>query len=79
MIRGDVLRILTARMRNRRDGPRAAGRTDRDKALQFPDTTDRGTCEIAVECGFHNSGDFYRLFRKPAGESTRGLSSESDK
>ena len=41
------------------------------KARELLETTNRSTYEIAVECGFHNSSNFYRLYRKHTGQSPR--------
>lgn len=41
------------------------------KARQLLTTTSRSIYEIAIECGFPNSSNFYRLYKKHTGESPR--------
>lgn len=41
------------------------------KARQLLETTGRSIYEIAIECGFPNSSNFYRLYKKHTGESPR--------
>ena len=41
------------------------------KARQLLETTGRSIYEIAMECGFPNSSNFYRLYKKHTGESPR--------
>ena len=41
------------------------------KARQLLETTGKSIYEIAMECGFPNSSNFYRLYRKHTGESPR--------
>ena len=49
------------------------------KARELLETTGRSTYEIAVECGFHNSSNFYRLYRKHTGQSPRKRPIEGEK
>ena len=42
-----------------------------DKARQLLETSGRSIYEIAIECGFPNSSNFYRLYKKHTGESPR--------
>ena len=41
------------------------------KARQLLETTDMGIYEIALSCGFSNSSNFYRLYKKHTGQSPR--------
>ena len=41
------------------------------KARELMETTGKSIYEIAIECGFPNSSNFYRLYRKHTGESPR--------
>ena len=41
------------------------------KARQLLETSGRSIYEIAIECGFPNSSNFYRLYKKHTGESPR--------
>ena len=41
------------------------------KARQLLETTGRSIYEIAMECGFPNSSNFYRLYKKHTGKSPR--------
>lgn len=41
------------------------------KARQMLETSGRSIYEIAIECGFHNSSNFYRLYKKHTGGSPR--------
>lgn len=41
------------------------------KARELLETSSRSIYEIAIECGFPNSSNFYRLYRKHTGESPR--------
>ena len=41
------------------------------KARELLETTGKSIYEIAMECGFPNSSNFYRLYKKHAGESPR--------
>lgn len=41
------------------------------KARELLETTSKSIYEIAIECGFPNSSNFYRLYKKHTGESPR--------
>lgn len=41
------------------------------KARQLLETTGKSIYEIAIECGFPNSSNFYRLYKKHTGQSPR--------
>ena len=42
------------------------------KAQRLLETTSKSIYEVAIECGFPNSSNFYRLYRKYIGDSPRG-------
>ena len=41
------------------------------KARELMETSGKSIYEIAIECGFPNSSNFYRLYRKHTGDSPR--------
>ena len=42
------------------------------RAQRLLETTSKSIYEVAIECGFPNSSNFYRLYRKYTGERPRG-------